>query len=301
MSLTQSRLFCGVTRRLKSLSLPPMAAESLPMIEVDGARIVYRRIGKGQPLMVLNGFGATSADWDPSFIDRLASSNELILLNNRGIGGSTDDGQPFDIATLATDAAHVIETLGIERVSVMGWSMGGFIAQAFALNYADSVDKLVLLSTDSGGIEADLASPDVWSELLDTSGTPNEQARRLFLLLFPTDVAESFYRKFGDIVASARAQASTELLNRQAAAMDAWHQNGIASQLREISVPVLIATGTEDIVIPASNALKLVNAIPGAWLAQFPQGGHAFIAQYPRALADLINSFLALNTAHNAE
>jgi pimeloyl-ACP methyl ester carboxylesterase len=275
--------------------------ESIPTVAVDGAQLVYHRIGGGRPLLVLNGFGATSADWDPSFIDRLTSSNELILLNNRGIGGSTDDGQSFDIAKLAADAAHVIATLGIERASVMGWSMGGFIAQALALNYADRVDKLVLLSTDSGGIEADLASPDVWSELVDTSGTPNEQARRLLFLLFPTDVAESFYREFGDIVATARAQVSTELLNRQAAAMDAWHQNGVASQLREIRVPVLIATGTEDIVIPASNALKLVNAIPGAWLAQFAHGGHAFIAQYPRALANLIKSFLALSPAHNAE
>ena len=58
--------------------------ESIPTVAVDGARIVYRRIGKGRPLLVLNGFGATSSDWDPSFIDRLASSNELILLNNRG-------------------------------------------------------------------------------------------------------------------------------------------------------------------------------------------------------------------------
>ena len=263
------------------------------MIEVNGARIVYRRIGKGPPLVVLNGFGATSADWDPSFIDRLSSSNELILLNNRGIG-STDDGQPFDIAKLAADAARVIETLGIERANVMGWSMGGFIAQAFALKYADRVDKLVLLSTDFGGIEADLASPEVWSELIDTSGAPNEQARCLLFLLFPTDVAESFYRQFGDIVTAARAQLPVELLNRQSAAMDAWHRNGVASQLREIRVPVLIATGTEDIVIPASNARKLVNAIPGAWLAQFPHGGHAFVAQYPRALVDLINSFLAV-------
>jgi pimeloyl-ACP methyl ester carboxylesterase len=278
-----------------------MEGESLTTVAVDGARIVYQRVGKGRPLLVLNGFGATSADWDPSFIDRLASSNELILLNNRGIGGSTDDGQPFDIAKLAADAAHVIEILGIERASVLGWSMGGFIAQALALNYADRVNKLVLLSTDSGGIEADLAAPNVWSELVDMSGTPNDQARRLFFLLFPTDVAESFYRRFGDVVAAARAQLSVELLNRQATAMNAWHGNGVASQLREIRVTVLIATGTEDIVIPASNALKLVNAIPGAWLAQFPHGGHAFIAQYPRALADLINSFLAFSTAYNAE
>ena len=278
-----------------------MEGESLTTVAVDGARIVYRRIGTGRPLLVLNGFAATSADWDPSFIDRLAASNELILLNNRGIGGSTDDGQSFAIAKLAIDAAHVIESLGIERANVMGWSMGGFIAQALALNYADRVDKLVLLSTDSGGIEADLASPDVWSKLVDTSGTPNEQARRLFFLLFPNQVAESFYRRFGDIVAAARAELPAELLNRQAAAMDAWHRNGVANQLREIRVPVLTATGTEDIVIPASNALKLVNAIPSAWLAQFPNSGHAFVAQYPRELADLINSFFALSTSRDTE
>jgi pimeloyl-ACP methyl ester carboxylesterase len=245
---------------------------------------------------VLNGFGATNADWDPSFIDRLASSNELILLNNRGIGGSTDDGQPFDIAKLAGDTVHVIDSLGIDRPSVMGWSMGGFIAQALALNYANRVDKLVLLSTDSGGIEADRAAPDVWSKLVDTSGTPHEQARRLLFLLFPTDVAETYYSLFADIVAAARAQLTTELLSRQAAAMNAWHDKGVASHLRVMRVPVLVATGMEDVVIPASNAVKLVNAIPGAWLAQFPHAGHAFSAQYPRTLADLINTFLAVNT-----
>jgi pimeloyl-ACP methyl ester carboxylesterase len=272
-----------------------MPPDSLAIVTFDGAQIAYRRVGKGRPLVVLNGFGATNADWDPSFIDRLASSNELILLDNRGIGGSTYDGQPFEIAKLADDAAHVMDAIGMERASVMGWSMGGFIAQAFAVNYADRVDKLVLLSTDPGGSEADLASADVWSQLLDTSGTPNEQARRLFFVLFPTDVAESLYRQFGDIVAAARAQLSIDVLHRQAAAMDAWHHNGVASQLREIDVPVLIASGREDVVIPASNALKLVKTIPGAWLAQFPHGGHAFMAQYPRALADLINNFFALD------
>jgi len=270
-----------------------MEAESLTTVAVDGAQIVCRRVGKGPPLLVLNGFGATSADWDPSFIDRLAAFHELILLNNRGIGGSTDDGQPFNIEKLADDTAQVIEALDIRRASVIGWSMGGFIAQAFAVKYADRVDKLVLLSTDPGGIEADLANSEVWFQLIDTSGTPNEQARRLLFLLFPNDVAESFYREFGDSVAAARAQLSVELLNRQAAAMDTWRRDGLTSQLRDISVPVLVATGTEDIVIPASNALKLVNTIPGAWLAQFTHGGHAFMAQYPRPLADLINNFLA--------
>jgi len=139
-----------------------MPAESLTTVAVNGAQIVYRRVGKGRPLLVLNGFGATSAGWDPSFIDRLASSDELVLLNNRGIGGSTDDGQSFNIEKLADDTAHIIESLGIERASVTEWSMGGFIAQAFAVKYADRVDKLVLLSTHPGSIQADLASPDVW-------------------------------------------------------------------------------------------------------------------------------------------
>ena len=126
------------------------------------------------------------------------------------------------------------------------------------------------------------------------SGTPQEQARRLLCLLFPSDVAESIYREFGDIVAAARAQLSPDLVNRQVAAMDAWHRIGIGNRLGQMNVSVLIASGTADIVIPPSNALKLVNAIPGAWLAQFNGGGHAFMAQYPCPLANLVNSFLEL-------
>ena len=269
-----------------------MANESFEKVKVDGAQIAYRRIGNGRPLVVLNGFAATAADWDPTFIDRLASSNEVILVENRGIGHSTDDGGPFDIAQLTHDVLQVVETLGIERVNVLGWSMGGFIAQTMLSQDPGRINKLILLSTDAGGTDADLASVAVWSQLIDMSGTPDEQARRLLSLLFPTDVAESIYSQFGDVVAAARAQLSPNLVKRQAAAMDAWHRTGLGNRLQEINVPVLIATGTADIVIPPSNALKLVNAISGAWLAQFNGGGHAFMAQYPRPLADLVNSFL---------
>src|SRR5437016_10432016 len=122
--------------------------------------------------------------------------------------------------------------------------MGGFIAQMLALEHPHCVNKLILLSTDSGGAYADLASPDVWSQLIDTSGTPREQARRLLFLLFPSELAESFYREFGDIVAAARARLSADLVNRQAAAIDRWHRNGVANRLRKIGAPALIAAGT---------------------------------------------------------
>src|SRR5437870_11722840 len=178
-----------------------MPNESFETVQVDGAQIVYRRIGNGRPLLVLNGFAATSADWDPSFINGLASSNELILLDNRGIGRSTDDGKPFDIAQLADDA-HVIGTLGFEGTSVLGWSRRGFIAQTLALQHPDRVNKLILLSTDSGGTDADLASAAVWSQLVDTSGTPDDQARRLLSLLYLIDVAESIDREFGYLLSA---------------------------------------------------------------------------------------------------
>jgi pimeloyl-ACP methyl ester carboxylesterase len=269
-----------------------MPSDSFAKIQVDGAQIAYRRIGNGRPLVLLNGFAATSADWDPSLIDRLASSNELVLVDNRGISHSTDDGRPFDIARLADDALRVVAELGVERVNVLGWSMGGFIVQTLALQQPDRINKLILLSTDPGGTDADRASADVWSRLIDMSGTPHEQARRLLSLVFPGAIVESVYQEFGDIVAAARAQLSTHLVNRQVAAMDGWHRTGMGNRVQEINVPVLVATGTADIVIPPSNALKLVNAIPGAWLAQFNGGGHAFMYQYPHPLADLINSFL---------
>src|SRR5262245_1173171 len=129
-----------------------MPKKSFATVQVDGAQIAYRRVGNGPPLLVLNGFAATSADWDPSFIDGLASSNEMILVDNRGIGSSTDDGKRFDIAQLADDAARVIDALGFEHTSILGWSMGGFIAQMVALEHPHCVNKLILLSTDSGAL-----------------------------------------------------------------------------------------------------------------------------------------------------
>jgi pimeloyl-ACP methyl ester carboxylesterase len=160
-----------------------MASDSRGAIPVDGGRIAYHRRGSGRPLLVLNGLAATSADWDPSFIERLASANELILLDNRGIGASTDNGAPFDIDQLADDTARVIEGLGFERASVLGWSLGGFIAQTLALQHPARIDKLILLSTDPGGVDAELASPAVPLQLIDTSGTPREQARRLLRIV----------------------------------------------------------------------------------------------------------------------
>src|SRR2546423_6040497 len=118
-----------------------MAVEPMSTIAVEGGRIAYRRMGSGPALVVLNGLTATNADWDPAFLERLASANELVLLDNRGIGASTDDAAPFDVARLARDAARVIEALELRPASVLRWSMGGFVAPALAVNPPSDVDK----------------------------------------------------------------------------------------------------------------------------------------------------------------
>ena len=216
-----------------------MAAEPIATIPVVGGQIAYRRLGSGRPLLLLNGLAATNADWDPSFIDRLASANHLVLLDNRGIGASTDNGAPFDIAKLANDTERVIEALGFDGASVLGWSMGGFIAQTLALDCPTRVHKLILLSTDPGGTDAELAGPAVRAQLTDTSGTPDEQARRLLFLLFPSEFAESIYLEFGNIVAAAREQLSPDIVRRQAGAMDAWHRDGVGDRLHKLRAPRL--------------------------------------------------------------
>ncbi len=241
--------------------------------------------------MMLNGFAATKEDWDPTFLEALAADCELVRVDHRGVGASTDLDGGFAIEDLGSDVAGVLEALGLERPTVLGWSMGGFVALALALARPDLVGGLVVLATSPGGAAATLA-PDVWDRLRDFTGTPREQASRLISLLFPPERAVEVEAKVGDIVADARAAFPVQVAEAQWDAMEAWEADGVGDRLGEISCPTLVATGNEDAVIPPANALALASAIPGAWLAGFPHSGHAFMADHPKSLARLIVSFL---------
>ncbi len=253
--------------------------------------LAYRRTGSGPPLVVVNGFAATKDDWDPTFLDALARERELVLLDNRGMGESPDDGLPFTIEDLAADVSGLIDALGLERPAVLGWSMGGFVALALALSEPARVSKLVLLSTSGGGELASPADADVLERLRDASGTPREQASRLISLLFPPERAAAVDAEFGEIVAVARSRLEPDLLGRQWEALERWERRDTSGVAR-ISCPALVATGEDDVVFPAPNATALANAIPGAWLARFPHSGHGFMADHPSTLARLISTFL---------
>ena len=238
------------------------------------------------PLLLLNGYAATSADWDPGFLDALGLLFDVIASDSRGMGGTPLGDEEITIPLLAGDALDLLDQRGVERATVAGWSMGGYVAQQLAAEAPDRVTGLALLATDTGA-EAEL-DPGIWDRLTDHSGEPIEQARRLLELLFPPDFAAHVFDEFGEVVAQARASLDPAALTAQEAAMDAWHASQSAGRLAAIQAPTVVLAGAEDVVIPPDNSRLLAEGIAGARLELFQGCGHALMAQRPDRCAELI-------------
>jgi 3-oxoadipate enol-lactonase len=254
--------------------------------------IAWRRLGAGPPIVLINGYAATKDDWDPVLLDTLGASSTVFCPDNRGVGDSEPAGDELTFAQMAADVIAVMDAEELETATVAGWSMGGMIAQEVAASSPERVDALVLLASDSGGPLACQCSRDVGERLFDHSGTPHEQARRLLDLLFPPRLADGLYRQFGDVVAAARAKLSAEALTLQEKALSERYEASADERLAAIKAPALVATGADDIVIPAENSPILAERLENSWLAHFPGCGHAFQAQEPQRLAALIAAFL---------
>jgi len=250
-------------------------------IEIEGRRFGWTAAGKGPPLLLVNGYAATAADWDPAFLGQLAEGFEVLCPDNRGFGDS-ELGEPGELSVeaMAADLEALLDALEIERVPVVGWSMGGFVAQRLALRAPGRVSALALLGADPGGKEAVLAEPAVWTALTDRSGTPREQASRLIALLFPPALAPRMDREFGDIVATAQALLSTAALRAQEAAMEAWHAT--EQERPQQAPPTLVLHGERDVVIPAVNAGTLADR----WAASASSSPAPDTPSWPRSRSD---------------
>ncbi len=262
--------------------------DSSEQIEIAGRRFAWRTGGQGPPLLLVNGYAATGADWDPSFLAGLAQSFAVICPDNRGVGDSDLGAGELTVDGMAADVAAVLDALEIDSLPVVGWSLGGFVAQRLAARSPERVSTLALLATDPGGPDSVPAAPEAWSRLVDHSGTPRDQASRLISLLFPPEPAAEIDRQFGGVVAAARAQLSAAALRAQEAAMEAWHREPTATEAPRAPLPVLVAHGDQDEVIPPANAKALAARWPGARVELFKGCGHAVMAQEPRRVADLI-------------
>ena len=263
--------------------------------EVDEANIYVTAGTLDEPLgagVRTHLFCASRADWDPGFLEALASSSTVYCPDNRGIGDSDFGDGTLSIESMAGDMLGLLDSLGLDRVDVAGWSMGGFISQQLASMAPGRVSGLVLMATDPGG---DIRIPperEDWRKLTDHSGTPHEQAKRLLELLFPQSMAAGVYEQFGDLVAAAQEKLDPEVISAQEAAMIAWANGPSKARLEAITAPVLAVAGSEDVVIPPGNAEVIARHLPDSWLARFPGCAHALMAQEPKRLGNLIAAFL---------
>ncbi len=259
-------------------------------IEIDGRRLAWRELGAGPPLVLVNGYAASAADWDPTFLATLAASFSLICPDNRGTGDSQlGDPASLTIDTMASDLERVLDALALERAAFAGWSMGGYVAQRLALRAPARVASLALLATNPPGAEATPARADVLARLTDHSGTAREQAGRLISLLFPPALAPAIDAQFGELVAQARAALSPATLAAQERALAEWFATeqpppGAGAP------PALVMYGElDEIAVPVNAA-----ALATRWHARVEQiagGGHAFMAQEPVRVAELIAAF----------
>jgi pimeloyl-ACP methyl ester carboxylesterase len=270
---------------------PPKGEVQTSTIELDGRRFAWQVLGAGPPLLLVNGYAATSADWDPTLLAALARSFELICPDNRGMGASElGDPRALSADAMAGDLEALLDALELERATVAGWSMGSYVAQRLAMRSPRRVDALVLLASAPPGPEAVSAEAGIWARLTDHSGTPREQATRLISLLFPPAVAHEIDRQFGELVAEARAQLLPAALQAQERVLEAWHREPQPPPASG-SPPVLVICGSEDVVIPPQNADLLAGWWPDARVQRIAGGGHAFMAQEPERVAKLIAAF----------
>lgn len=268
------------------------AVDRRDAIDIDGRTFSYRSVGSGPPFVLLNGYSATAMDWDPVLLGALADSFEVICPDHRGIGESEpgDAEPPLTVESMAGDVERLLDALGIERVPIGGWSMGGFVTQRLAVRSPERVAAVILLGTDGGGPSTVRAQPEAWAQLIDHSGTLREQASRLIGLLFPAAIAPMIDQAFGDIMADARAALSFDALSAQERAMAAWHAEAQPRPDPATAPRALVLSGAEDVVIPPANDAVLAEIWPRCEVERY-DGGHAFFALQGARVAERIISF----------
>ncbi len=264
----------------------------MPSMQIDGSRFAWSELGQGPPLVLVNGYAASSADWDPTFTAALAETFTLICPDNRGTGDSElGDPDALTVDAMVDDVDALIAELGLGPPALAGWSMGGYIVQRLALRSPARASAIALLATGPGGGAGVPAEPYVWEQLTDHSGTPREQATRLIALLFPPDVSAAIDAQFGEVVAEARAASSQQTLTAQERVLAAWQAEPQPAPGGD-APPALVISGELDVIAPPGNADALAALWPETSVERIAGGGHAFMAQEPQRVAALIASFM---------
>jgi len=265
-------------------------------VHVGDIDIAYKAFGKGYPILLISGSGLVMDQWQPSILRDLSRNHTVIIFDNRGVGNTTIGTKPFSIQQFANDTVGLLDVLKIQKVDVLGFSMGSFIAQEVTLLHPEKVNRLILYGASCGGKENVPQATQVMKILSDLVNNRTQDPEKVLSVTFPVEWVKSHSNvaptKSTEVVTS-------NTLRQQFNLNEEWlaiNWNGVCDQLTKISIPTLIITGTKDVSVPATNSLVLVQKIPGAWLVQIKGGGHGLMYQYPFIFSKVLQTFLLTTT-----
>jgi pimeloyl-ACP methyl ester carboxylesterase len=268
-------------------------------LQTSKGKYAYRRFGTkiGTPLLLLQHFTGTLDNWDPLVTDGLAKTRDVILFENAGVGRSTGK-VPSTIAGMADHASAFLDALGVKSADILGFSLGGMVAQQIALDRPDSVHKLVLAGTAPRGGEdiMHLDKPAIGKHFQDPTLKGYEILQKIFFV--PTETSQAAGKAFIDRLMQRQAdrepQSGPAIIQAQMAAFGDWeHYTGQHfADLKRIHQPALVVNGVEDVMIPIANSYRLAENLPNAVLLTYPDSGHGAIFQWHDSFVKQVTDFL---------
>lgn len=263
-------------------------------IEGGGIRFAYRRLGPstGTPLVLLQHFSGNIDAWDPAVVNALAADRPVIAFDNAGVGRSTGR-TPDNVAAMARDAVDFIDLLGLTEVDLLGFSLGGCIAQQIAADHGRLVRKLILVGTAPKGGEQHLLA--VLHEAFSQTDAPDP---RLPLFFTKSSASRSAGLTFLKRTKVRKDDRDTEngnpVTDPQAKALIAWCTTPDPEHviLHAIRQPAPVASGSQDTMLPASNAYAMFKELSNAQLVLYPDSGHGALFQHHETFVSHVRTFL---------
>lgn len=267
-------------------------------VEANGVSYAYRRFGTGSstPLLCLQHFTGTLDLWDPGVFDPLSKNRTIIFFENAGVGRSSGL-TPDTVSGMAEHVIFFIDALKIKQVDMLGFSLGGFLAQYVALHRPELVRRIILSGTGpEGGEGTSMNRPEL---LKIFSNQQMSMPEKLKVLFFPdSEAAQSRASAYLKRLEARRTDKDTlatgQVAMNQLQAMAKWEAEKTSQfgALKKIAHPVLVTNGDHDIMIPTPNSFTLKNHITDATLIIYPDSGHGALYQYPSAFAGHVETFL---------
>lgn len=270
-------------------------------VTVGDINIAYKQLGRqdAKPIILITGASSTMDMWNPLLLEKLISANyKVIIFENRGVGKSTSGTNEFSISQFANDTRGLLDALGIRKADVLGWSMGGFIAQQLALTNPDRVDNLILYATSCGGPNDRPTPPNIIQIVTNSSMSQKERMQKLAPLFFaPTIWFENHpdYPNYFPI--PKEFPIPLKILLQQLKAASNW--TGTCNALSKITQPTLVIVGSDDDAAP--DSLVLAEKIPGSWLVRIGNAGHGLMYQHSYVFNKIVMTFLDYNNNTNKQ